>query len=235
MSIAQLFMQTIPHVLETILGFLTVRDLGKCRTMARVWLRFIDSSTVLSRRLYWIYPHLRSSTASRVKIVRTDSCMDEEIIVVDKYETMEDEEVRNIDIYNARDYSPIAHIGHFPYPSFRCMNKMKLVNKILIIFTTSNFSDKVLTYNLTNPSLPEIRNFRPSGRLPLICADADDRYDLSVYSFSPKILSLNSLSTGLLVKRLSVAAPGQVVGVVLGWPRCLALTAVGEKDHPVQK
>jgi len=173
--------------------------------------------------------------ASRVKIIRTDSCMDEEIIVVDKYETVVDEEVRNIDIYNTRDYSPIAHIGHFPNPSFRCMNKMKLVNKILIIFTTSNFSDKVLTYNLTNPSLPEIRNFRPSGRLPLICADADDRYDLSVYSFSPKILSLNSLSTGLLVKRLPVVAPGQVVGVVLGWPRCLALTAVGEKDHPVQR
>ena len=105
----------------------------------------------------------------------------------------------------------------------------------LIVFTTSNYDDKLLTFNLTKPSSPEAGNFRPAGRLPLVCADANDKYDLSVYSFSPKIMNLNSLKTGLLLKRVPVIHPGTVVAVKLGWPRCEAIIANRQTFHVIHR
>merc|ERR1712123_121721 len=224
MSISQLFLQSIPHVLETILGYLTVRELGRCRRVGRLWLWFIDSNCKLSGRLSWMYDELES--ISPVKLTITNTCGENDHEIVEK--------IREIDVYNTSDFSHIHHIGNFSDPTFHCLNKMKMVNKMLIIFTTSNYDDKLLTYNLSKPNAPEAGNFRPAGRLPLICADADDKYDLSVYSFSPKIINLNSLKTGLLVKRIPIKEMSMVVAVKIGWPRCFAITAFEQISQAVQ-
>jgi hypothetical protein len=178
---------------------------------------------------------------SPMQMTYTNVCVDEDIVVIDKYLEIEendpehDEKIRQIDVYNAIDFSHIYHIGNFYDPSFHCLNKMKMVNKLLIVFTTSNYDDKLLTYNLTTPSSPEAGNFRPAGRLPLVCADANDKYDLSVYSFSPKIMNLNSLKTGLLVKRIPIVYSGWVVAVKLGWPRCVAIIANHQTYNGIQR
>jgi len=206
--------------------------------VGRLWLWFIDSNCKLSGRLSWMYDELES--ISPVKLTITNTCVDNDIIIIDKYVDLGEndheivEKIREIDVYNTSDFSHIHHIGNFSDPTFHCLNKMKMVNKMLIIFTTSNYDDKLLTYNLSKPNAPEAGNFRPAGRLPLICADADDKYDLSVYSFSPKTMNLNSLKTGLLVKRIPIEESGKLVAVKIGWPRCVAITAFEQTLKAVQ-
>jgi len=236
MSISQLFLQSIPHVVETILGYLTVRELSRCRRVGMLWLIFIDNNTKLSRRLIWMYSHLGS--LNPVQLICTNTCVDDDIIVIDQHvdigDREDEEKVRKIDVFSTHDFCHIYHIGYFTDPSFHCLSKMKMVNKMLIVFTTSNYDDKLLTYKLTKPASPEAGNFRPAGRLPLICADADDKYDLSVYSFSPKIINLNSLKTGLLVKRIPLKEMSMIVAVKIGWPRCFAITAFEQISQAVQ-
>ena len=244
MSLSQLFLQNISHVLENILGHLTVRDLARCRRVDRQWCSFIDCNRKLSRRLFWMQPDVSSlctADGGPVRLSLTNVSSDDDIIVVDKYEDKEenddtdDDALRNIDVYNAKNFVHIKHIGQFKDPAFHCLHKMKMVNKRLIIFTTSNYEDKLLTYDLTIPSAPEAGNFRPAGRLPLLCADADDKYDLSVYNFNPKMMNLNSLKNGLLVRRIPTGS-SLVLAVKIGWPRCVAVTACeDEHQHHVQR
>ena len=50
------------------------------------------------------------------------------------------------------------------------------------MFTTQQYEDLLLCWDLRPaPARPAPRGFRPAGRLPLVCADADSSHELCVY------------------------------------------------------
>ena len=239
-GINNLFRQNIPHVIENIFHNLTVIDLAKCREISRQWRDFIDNNLYARRRLYLVLNDFSENINSHIHVVNTNICFDNDIVVLDNevQDVMDENEVvREIDIFDATTYQPMYRLGTYALPSFYCLQRMKMQHKILIIFTTSNFEDKLLTFDLVDPSAPKERNFRPAGRLPLICADADGKYDLSVYRFSPKIMNVNSLESGLLIKRIPLRREGHIVSVKIEWPRCLAIIAIEDSvsNDPVRK
>merc|ERR1711915_597210 len=44
--------------------------------------------------------------------------------------------------------------------------------------------------------------------------------------FSPKTMNLNSLESGLLIKRIPIRREGHIVSVKIEWPKCLAIIAI---------
>lgn len=135
---------------------------------------------------------------------------------------------REVLVYSALSGSLFSSLGFFPHPAYSCHAGLRLNQRKLTIFTTMQYEDILITYDLTNPRSPECKTLRTPGRLPLLCADVDREHEMTVYNFSPTVVCTNNVATGRLEGRLETGE--EVSSVLLGWPRGLAL--VRGKSNP---
>ena len=135
---------------------------------------------------------------------------------------------RQVLVYSALSGSLFSSLGFFPHPAYTCHAGLRLNRRKLTIFTTRQYEDILITYDLTNPRSPECKTLRTPGRLPLICADVDREHEMTVYNFSPTVVCTNNVATGRLEGRLEIGE--EVSSVLLGWPRGVAM--VRRKSSP---
>ena len=128
---------------------------------------------------------------------------------------------RQVLVYSTLSGSLFSNLGFFPHPAYTCHAGLRLSKRRLTIFTTRQYEDILITYDLSSPRSPECKTRRSPGRLPLLCADVDREHEMTVYNFSPTVVCTNNLDSGRLEGRLETGE--EVSSVLLGWPRGLAL------------
>ena len=128
---------------------------------------------------------------------------------------------RQVMLYSALTGSLFSSLGFFPHPAYTCHAGLRINQRKLTIFTTRQYEDILVTYDLKDPRSPECKTLRSPGRLPLLCADVDRDHEMTVYNFSPTVVCTNNVATGRLEGRLDTGE--EVSSVLLGWPRGVAL------------
>ena len=205
---------------EVLLHLLPLPQLALLRTLSSTIRCAIDSSRA-AKRLSWGAPGFQGAPLA---LTPSNVTRDKALVVVE----VEAVGGRKIMVYSALSGSLLSSLGFFPHPAFNCFAGLRLNKRKLTIFTTKHYEDILITYDLTDPRLPECKTLRTPGRLPLMCADVDRDHEMTVYNFSPTVVCTNNVATGRLEGRLET---GQVVSsVLLGWPRGLAL--VKSRSNP---
>ena len=210
-----------PHlIVDALLHLLPLPQLALLRTLSSSIKYAVDSSRA-AKRLSWGAADLKNVPLA---LAPSNVTRDGTLVVVE----MRERGGRQVLVYSALSGSLFSSLGFFPHPAYTCHAGLRLNRRKLTIFTTRQYEDILITYDLTNPRSPECKTLRTPGRLPLICADVDREHEMTVYNFSPTVVCTNNVATGRLEGRLEIGE--EVSSVLLGWPRGVAM--VRRKSSP---